>query len=91
MKRNATRRWWRGWCCKCNTEKPMAGGTVIAPKGRPSTVRGGVVQRFICADCLAKRETANVLVTGARAEVAEANPSRRRPVDLMLGLWPKRG
>ena len=67
MKRNATRRWWRGWCCKCNTEKPMAGGTVIAPKGRPSTVRGGVVQRFICADCLAKRETANVRANrGAR-------------------------
>ncbi len=26
MQRNATKRWHRGWCRKCNTEKPMAGG-----------------------------------------------------------------
>ncbi len=54
MNRMATKQWWRGWCCKCNTEKPMAGGKMPGRKnGEP--FRGGVVQRFICADCLAKR------------------------------------
>ena len=62
MKRNATRPWWRGWCCKCNSEKPMAGGkTLDQKKGMPFRgIVGGTVQRFICAECLAKRETANV-------------------------------
>ena len=69
MLRNATRKLWRGWCCKCNTEKPMAGGTLVVPKGGKglSPVRGGVVQRFVCAECLAKRaETPNVVLSGAR-------------------------
>ena len=62
LQHSATRRWWRGWCCKCNAEKPMAGGkTLDAKKGSPFRGRvGSVVQRFICAECLAKRETPNV-------------------------------
>jgi hypothetical protein len=57
MQRNATRKFWRGWCCKCNTEKPMKGGSVLDKKKGDHFVgrSGGVVQRFICAECLAKR------------------------------------
>lgn len=40
----------RGWCRKCNTEKPMKGGQVSA-SGRVKS-RNGVVQKFVCADCL---------------------------------------
>ena len=64
MQRNATKSWWRGWCRKCNTEKPMAGGRTsgIKSTGHCGIQRSsGVVQRFVCADCLAKmNETPNV-------------------------------
>ena len=68
MQRNATKRWWKGWCRKCNTETPMKGGkTQDKVKGSAFGGRsGGVVQRFVCADCLAKMgETPNYELTGA--------------------------
>jgi hypothetical protein len=46
----------RRFCCKCNREKPMKGGTYPGAKraGKSfSLMPGGVQPRFICADCRA--------------------------------------
>jgi hypothetical protein len=52
--RAATRHLWRGWCKRCGKEKPLKGGTTQAKNH--FAPRHGVVQRFICADCLAVKE-----------------------------------
>lgn len=51
--RNATRQHWKGWCRRCNTEKPMKGGRVRGLKGN-TPFRGGTVLPFVCAECVAK-------------------------------------
>ena len=53
-------------CFGCGTEKPIAGGTFPQKKGvKAQMQKDGLLRRFVCSDCLKKRETANALVTGA--------------------------
>jgi len=59
--RFANRRHWKTMCFGCGTEKPIAGGTFPHKKGvKAQMQKDGLLRRFVCAECMAKRETPNV-------------------------------
>ena len=66
MLRNASREYWKAMCFGCGNEKPVAGGTFPQKNGQPMQMqRGGILRRFICAECLAKREARKAAESGA--------------------------
>lgn len=55
MVRNVNRDKWRAICCKCSTERSIKDGTFPHKKGERMRLQtGGMLRKFICADCLAK-------------------------------------
>ena len=64
--RNVNRRHWKTMCFGCGNEKPIAGGTFPQKKGKPAQMqKDGILRRFICAECLAKREARKAAESGA--------------------------
>ena len=56
MLHNATRQWHKTMCFACGNEKPIKGGTFPHKKGEKMKLQtGGILRKFICADCLEKR------------------------------------